>query len=66
MTTIDGVFVTEWGEGPRALFIHGGTPGGGAAAGAAAMGFVELSGGEDAVLPPIDSSIAVPILSITL
>jgi len=32
VTTIDGVFVTEWGEGPRALFIHGGTPGGGAAA----------------------------------
>jgi pimeloyl-ACP methyl ester carboxylesterase len=32
VTTIDGVFVTEWGEGPRALFIHGGTPGGGATA----------------------------------
>jgi pimeloyl-ACP methyl ester carboxylesterase len=32
VTDIDGVYVTEWGTGPRALFIHGGTPGGGAAA----------------------------------
>lgn len=32
MTDIDGVHVAEWGAGPRALFIHGGTPGGGAAA----------------------------------
>jgi pimeloyl-ACP methyl ester carboxylesterase len=32
MTQMNGVYVTEWGAGPRALFIHGGTPGGGAAA----------------------------------
>jgi pimeloyl-ACP methyl ester carboxylesterase len=32
VTDIDGVHVAEWGAGPRALFIHGGTPGGGAAA----------------------------------
>ena len=32
MTQPNGVYVTEWGVGPRALFIHGGTPGGGAAA----------------------------------
>jgi pimeloyl-ACP methyl ester carboxylesterase len=33
MTSIDDVHVTEWGEaGPRVLFIHGGTPGGGAQA----------------------------------
>ena len=32
MIDIDGVHVAEWGAGPRALFIHGGTPGGGASA----------------------------------
>jgi pimeloyl-ACP methyl ester carboxylesterase len=32
MTDIEGVHVTEWGAGPRVLFIHGGTPGGGGAA----------------------------------
>jgi pimeloyl-ACP methyl ester carboxylesterase len=32
VTTIEGIYVTEWGTGPRVLFIHGGTPGGGAAA----------------------------------
>ncbi len=36
MTVLDGVHVTEWGDdGPSVLFIHGGTPGGGAAAFAA-------------------------------
>lgn len=33
MIELDDVHVTEWGdEGPRVLFLHGGTPGGGAAA----------------------------------
>ena len=33
MTELDGIHVTEWGDqGPRVLFIHGGTPGGGAQA----------------------------------
>jgi pimeloyl-ACP methyl ester carboxylesterase len=41
MTDIDGIHVTQWGAGPLTLFIHGGTPGGGAAAFAKQEGLKE-------------------------